>query len=337
MKYFKNKKFIFSALIFLIGGLFIFYFYVFEEKSFEPKKEREIYQIVNFHEHIESINEAEKLLPIMEENNISKTILLGSPNYTLYLKNDMGFEEYEKNNQEILKIAKKYPEKFIAFPTLNPLDKDNLERLQNYIIQGAKGLKLYYGHGSSHGKGPFHVISLDDPRMDSVFEYCQKEGIPVMFHINMEKYYEEFVSLMDNFPNLKIIVPHFMLSMWNEKRLERMESLFEKYPNLYTDISLGRPKFLTDGLKHISKTPELYQNFIIKHRDRFLFGTDMVITQAKFKSGFPISENFKVYRDFLEKKQYQEPFSKEYLNGLYLDKETLKIIYEINPPKIILK
>ncbi len=335
MKNLKSKKFILLIITFLIGISAVFNYFFFKERKFEIEETKKIEKIFNFHEHIESLNEAKKLLKIMKENNISKTVLLGSPNYTLYLAKNMGFEEYEKNNLEIIEIAKKYPDKFVAFPTLNPLDQNNLEKFKNYLNLGAKGLKLYYGHGGSHGKGPFHVISLDDSRMDPVFEFCQKEGLPIMFHINLPKYYKEFVPLMEKFPELTIIVPHFMLSMWNEERLKRMENLFEKYPNFYTDISLGRPKFLTDGLKHISENPELYRNFIIKHRDRFLFGTDMVVTEAKFQTGFPISENIRVYRDFLEKKQYQEPFSGEYLNGLYLDEETLKIIYEINPLKLL--
>lgn len=336
MKHFKNKKTNSFILIFLIGGLFVFGYNFSKEKSFKLE-EREIFQIVNFHEHIESINEAKKLLKIMNENNISKTVLLGSPNYTLYLEKNMGFEEYEKNNLEIIKIAKTYPERFIAFPALNPLDENNLEKLKDYLQRGARGLKLYYGHGGSHGKGFFHVIPLDDPRMDSVFEYCQKNGIPIVFHINMGKYYEEFISLMNKFPNLKIIVAHFMLSMWDEERLTKMEKLFEKYPNLYTDISLGRQKFLVDGFKHISKNPELYRNFIIKHKNRFLFGTDIVVTEVKLKSKFPVSENTRVYRDFLEKRKYKMFSTNEYLNGLDLNKETLKIIYEINPTKIMSK
>lgn len=292
-------------------------------------------KIINFHEHIESTNEARQLIKIMEKGNMTKVVLLGSPNYTLYLAKNMGFEEYDKNNQEILDIAKRYPDRFVPFVTLNPLDEDNLSRFKDYISQGAMGLKLYYGSGENHGKGPFHVINIDDPRMDSVFEYIQKKRMPIVFHINLNKYYPEFVSLMEKFPNLKIIVPHFMLSMRTEEGLTRVEKLFEQYPNLYTDISFGRPKFLTDGLAHISENPELYRNFIIKNKERFLFGTDMVITKEKFNSGFPISENIKVYQDFLEKKRYQELFSGKEINGLYLDKETLRIIYQINPLRLL--
>lgn len=292
--------------------------------------------LINFHEHIESQKEAEKLLKIMDKLRIKKTILLGSPNYTLYLKKDMGFEKYHENNLEIIAIANKYPKRFSAFVTLNPLDDDNLVKLKAYLSLGAKGVKLYYGHGGRHGKGPFHVMRLDDVRMYDVFRYCEEKKIPILFHVNMNKYYNEFLSLMDKFPHLLLIVPHFMLSMWNEKRLKRMQYLFQRYPNLYTDISFGRPKYLLAGFRRMSSNIKLYRDFIIKHRKRFLFGTDIVITRAKFEQGFPVSAVIKAYRDFLEKEEFSLPFTeREKFNGLKLDYVTLKYIYIINPNKIL--
>lgn len=158
------------------------------------------FQIVDIHEHIESFEQAVPFLRAMDENSIKKTVLVASPDYTLYLRSYMGFENYHRNNQEVLRIAESFPDRFDALVTLNPLDENNLEKLKFYLKRGAKGLKLYYGHAGSHGKGPFHSVPLDYPGMLPVFEYCQRNNVPILFHINMNKYYQEFLRLMKRFP-----------------------------------------------------------------------------------------------------------------------------------------
>lgn len=306
------------------------------------------WKIINFHEHIESMSESADLLNTMKKNGNFKCVLLGSPNYTIFGGNDDGFYGYERNNLEILNIAKKYPDKFIAFPTLNPLDDGNLEKLKWYISQGARGMKLYYGF-----TGPWHTTRIDSPRMDSVFEYCQKEEIPIMFHISMMVFYGEFTSLMEKFPKLKVIIPHFMLLLYDKEGLSKMEDLFKKYQNLYADVSFGQLKFLISGFINISNNFKVFRDFIIKYKERFLFGTDTVVTGFKLRSGFPFTENIKIYRDFLEKNKFifpdfftqnlenletLKPIAKDKLfDGLNLDEETLRNIYEINPSKVLTK
>lgn len=312
--------FILAIILVVIGVSFFGY-----------KTDIDSYQIINAHEHIESMAEAEKLLSVMDRCGIDKTVLLGSPLFTLTLDPEHGFEKYKQNNEEIIKIKNRYPTRFFAFVTLNPEDKNNLELLKYYIKKGADGVKLYYGHGGKHGKGPFHTMRLDDPRMFDVFEYCEEKKIPIVFHVNLNKYDIQLFNLMEKFPDLHINIPHFMLSMWTPPRIARMEEFFKRYPNLYTDISLGRPKFLIDGFKHMSLHPKRYREFFRRNADRILFGTDMVVTAYKFKQDDFIYDVIKGYRDVLEKDKLRIfLIPGEELDGMGLSTRILKKIYETN-------
>ncbi len=280
--------------------------------------------IINMHEHIQSIGEGDKLIEAMDKNNISVTVLLGSPRQTLYFKG--GFSGYDENNEELLKIAEAYPGRFIIYPTINPLDKDKLEKFKKYIEKGATGLKLYTGHTL------FYNVSLDNPTMDEIYEYCEDNGIPIMFHVNPYYYQDEFENFLKKYPNLRVICPHFCLSSIND---ERLRYLLDTYPNLYSDISFGFDPYAEDGFKRVSKNPEKFRDIFEKYQDRFLLGTDNVITNHPKKDTEWISNFLKCYRDMLEKENYNCFLINETLNGLNLDKKILKKIYEDNPKKFL--
>ena len=158
------------------------------------------YKVIDIHEHVVDEERAVMLLEGMDKLGIQRACLMGTSWYTFTLDDQFGFERYHENNLLIIGLKNKYPERFCAFPTLDPEAEGNLERLQDYVAKGADGLKLYLGHGAAHGKGPFHSMPLDDPRMLPIYEYCQRTQLPILFHINLIKYYDEFVRVMEQFP-----------------------------------------------------------------------------------------------------------------------------------------
>lgn len=279
------------------------------------------FEIINAHEHFQSQNEVPKFLKAMKQNGVVKTVILGSPEATI-LTGRQGFFGEEKYNEEVLKIANDYPENFIAFPTINVKDPQKLEKLKDYLQRGGKGLKLYGGHSL------FHDLPLDDAAMMPVYHYCEQNQVPILFHVNAGKFQEEFETVLKKFPRIKIICPHFCLSTI---AVDRFEHLMDTYPHLYTDLSFGYIDFLKAGLLRISKDPEKYRNLIIKYQDRIFFGTDMVVTNAKYKTVEWLSGVTRAYRDMLEKEQYSffgtGPVT---LRGLHLDRPVLEKIYRKN-------
>jgi len=293
-------------------------------------EEREQITIINAHEHIQSLAQAEKFLESMDKANISKTFLLGSPKATIY--GGQGFEDPDSNNAEILNIIHEYPDRFEALCTIDPRDIDKLEKLQDCVREGSKGLKLYSGHYAMFYK---YLGPLNTTEMDEIYSYCEKNNIPILFHINLgkENLLGEFEDILKRYPDLIINCPHFCLS---SIKISRLRYLFDNYPNVYTDVSFGY--FVEDGLKRISNNASMYHDFIIKYRNRFMFGTDMVVTANKRKTAEWIYNLTMCYRDMLEKSNYQCVVAPDFsgnFNGLNLDKDTLKIIYEDVPKEFL--
>lgn len=279
------------------------------------------FQIINAHEHFQSYNNVPKFLEAMRQNDVVKTVIVGSPEATI-LTGRQGFFGEEKYNEEVLKIAGDYPENFIAFPTINVKDPQKLEKLKDYLSRGGKGLKLYSGHSL------FHELPLDDESMMSVYQYCEENQVPILFHVNAGRFQEEFEDVLKKFPRIKIICPHFCLSTI---AIDRFEYLMDTYPRLYTDLSFGYIDFLKAGLLRISQNPEKLRRAIIKYQDRILFGTDMVVTSAKYKTAEWLSGVTRAYRDMLEKEQYSfSGTGPVTLRGLHLDRAVLEKIYRTN-------
>ena len=289
-----------------------------------PPASKTPYAIVNVHEHIQSPAEAPKLLEAMDAAGIAHTVLVGSPKETIVGKG--GFVEYDENNARVLTIQSTYPERFSAFVTVNPRDPDKLRKFEGYLRAGAKGLKLYSGHSN------FYDLPLTDASMEPVYASLEQRRIPVLWHVNLGKFGGEFNAVLARHPRLIVILPHLGLS---SIKLERLESLMDRYPALYTDLSFGYDPFLIAALQRISRNPAKYRQFIARYRDRVLFGTDMVVTKHKRKSAAWLAGVMQCYRGMLEAARYRCALINEELNGLALDAETLRQIYEINPGRVL--
>jgi len=309
---------------------------------------RASFNIIDAQEHIQSLKNVPLILKYMKDCQIEKMILLGTPDYTFYLNLKYGFTGIDENNEEIIKISKEYPDNFIALCTIDPFDKDKLEKLKKYMAGGAKGLTLWNGHGFFHDH--FLNLPLDDPGMMEIYKYCEEEKIPILYHINSSRpYFKQFEKILKTFPNLVVLAPHFVLTSRNLNFLTR---LLDDYPNLYTDVSFGHPDFQVAGFERISNNIENFRKFVQKYRDRITFGTDIVITTHQSKSRTYLDNITLSYYDMLEKEEFTLPSelfkkmssksrkkvdSNKVYKGLHLDDETLRMIYHDNAERIFWK
>ena len=299
-------------------------------------------RIVDVHEHIQSMNQVPIMLGAMDAVGIGKVALMGSSWFTMTLNPSVGFTRYDEINEELIKIVEKYPDRFEAWPTINPKDPEKLKKFQDLVQRGAKGLKLYIGHGFVIKKTNtymFHTLAMDDPEMLPVYQYCQENFIPVCLHVNPSPktpgFAEEFVAVLNQFPDLKVICPHWMLSSIMESRLEE---LLDTYPNLYTDVSFGHDDFMIPGLRRISKPgtakkpdPDRYRRLFTKYPTRFMFSTDIVLNDEPAKDVKWVSERFQTYIDMLTQDSYTTPLiPKEQLRGLALSSSQLERVFYKN-------
>ena len=285
-------------------------------------------KIINGHEHVESRNELPKFFEAMDQTNIEKSVILASPLYT-YRLGSAGFTDYKENNEEVLAMAKMHPDRLIPFVVVYPDDEDAPEQLLRHLENGAKGVKLYAGHGASHGMGPFHTMDLNDPRLKKIYSILEEREIPVLYHVNYNKYADEFEAVLTEHPRMKVLCPHFCLTL---KFHSRLRSLLERYPNLWTDVSFGYIQFQAEGFRRISKKPKSIRKLVQDFPDRFIYGTDLVITAHAPKTIEWMQINNDSYRDMLERSEYSFYGLKGNgpLKGLALAREHLQGIYRDN-------
>jgi len=290
--------------------------------------------IIDVHEHLQTEQDAKRLLKAMDMLSISRCCLIASSHYTFTLNDKYGFERFKENNELLIQLRNRYPDRFSAFITIDPEDKGNLTLVQDYVKRGADGIKLYLGHGAGTGKGPFHSMPLDDPRMLPIYKWAEQIQLPLLFHVNLIKYYDEFIRVMEANPLLKVCIPHFGLHKNTEKRLTRLASIFSRYPNVYTDISFGHEDFHIEGFETLSKWRTRSKEFIDKHADRIMFGTDMVLEKTKTREY--IENTLRSYMQWIENKDFCFFYKPDYpMWGLHLSEESLRKIYWHTPRKFL--
>ncbi len=307
------------SLIFLLTSCTV------KEKVISSLPPNRLENITDAHLHVQSVRQAPSLIKAMDASGIFRTVIVGSPDATIYRSRN-GYKGYRRNNEQVLEIARKYPGRFIPLTAVDPQEEYRLELLKGYVRRGARGIKLYSGHSS------FYNSELDAPDMYEVYGYAQEKGLPIVFHVNSGRlrYLREFEQVLKDFPRMTVICPHFCLS---SIKLSRLERLLNKYPNLYTDISFG--DYLAAGLRRISRRPQKYREFMSRYRDRILFATDIVATDNPAKDVRYLSATQLAYRSMLEKEVYFYPYLPgEKLRGLVLKEEVLKKIYVENASKL---
>jgi len=224
----------------------------------------------------------EELVGIMDNLGVSKGCLLPlvSPECSICYT----------TTEEMIAVARDYPNRFIPFCNIDPRVDGNSPRtdlrryLEFFIAAGCKGL------GEVTCNLPF-----DDPRVVNLFDACQACKLPVTIHIAPEQ--GGYYGLVDapGLPGLENTLKHFpdckilghSQPFWAEMSTDfgpagrngyprgpvlpggRLPQLFERYPNLYGDLSAG------SGFNAINRDPEFGYAFLERYRERLFFALDI--------------------------------------------------------------
>ena len=255
----------------------------------------------------------------------------------------------------------KYPDRFEVWcgfdytgydkPGFGPAAVKELERCYK---AGARGV----GELGDKGKGLFYCrptkawgMHLDDPRMDPLLEKCAELGMPVNIHVadpywmylpmdatndglmNAYKWrldnqpgivgHEGMVNILERavkrHPNTTFVACHFANCSYD---LDKLGRLFDKYPNLYADISARYAE--------TAAVPRAAARFYEKYQDRLVYGTDMRFNMRMYRLTFRILESEDEHFYALDTFGYHWP-----LYGFGLDDKVLKHVYRDNALKII--
>lgn len=323
MKSIKSKKnfglVIFYSLVFF-GLINLFYFF----PDFQNDLSSEGYKKIDFHQHIYSSADVQDYLEVMELFNIEKGVMLS-------LRSVDNNDVYKQSNEFILQLHRDYPDRIIAYTTIEEEDENSLEVFRETVEEGSQGLKLIGWHSIYIRKYNF---SLTDKKMYRLYEFSEENKIPIMAHIKLsasEKYYEDLLKISSDFPDLKIILAHGGLDLNN---LQKLDPLLGENPNLYIDFSFYgtyyKPWFRSVGEHYYE-----FRNLIIKYPDQVLWGTD-VYPSGKRGYDYMVSA-IDCSIKLVEELSFTCPGfeDNETLTGLNLPPEVLKKIYYDNAIELL--
>ncbi len=204
------------------------------------------------------------------------------------------------------------------------------------------------GGGGSGPRGGTAKTGLhpDDPRMDPIWQKCADLGMPVNLHMS-DPYWSYLPQdrhndgLMNGFswrlddkpgilghdgliqslegtlkrhPKTVFIACHLANLDYD---LTRLGGMFDRYPNLYADISAR--------FAETAAIPRFATKFLMKYGHRVSYGTDMPYTQGIFSTTFRIMESLDEHfyeNDLFFNFDYHWP-----LHGFGLPDDTLRKIY----------
>lgn len=280
---------------------------------------------VDMHEHYRTGGNLSAFFEAAGKFGVSRTVFVP----TGFGPDNRGYKSYQK---WLVKYAQKiFPKKIIAFCTVDEQDPKAADIFEDCLKQGGKGLKLLGGHPN------FYDEPLDSENMYRVYRVAEKYKVPVLIHgsiINIPQIKSQLERVYADFPNVTFIHAHYCSAIFKGINLDQCAELLDAYPNLYIDLSMGGGiaryhRYLRQDLNRI-------KDFVVKYQDRILFGSDIILDDADYKTADWIYSRMKCDIDLHQKEEYVCDFGEKdrMHQGFNLDKEVLRKLYWKNPAKV---
>lgn len=310
----------------------------------------DVHQHVNDAARIEGHMSPEELVARMDKLNI-KTIVI--------LTGMWG----DKLQHVIDEMVKPYPGRFLVFTQIDwsRIDDPNFSQemvaqLDDAVRRGARGLKVLKDLGLGVRDKSGKLITVDDLRLDPIWEECGKLGIPVSIHVtdpeaffyptdgNNERY-EELTEHPDwsfygpKFPSKQAILdarnrvfarhPHttfvaLHVGNWPEN-LDYVGDVLDKYPNTYVEFGAREAE--------LGRQPRRSREFFLKYQDRIMFGTDNGPEEGMYQNYFRWLETADEYFEY-----WGYPGQGRWMiYGMALPDDVLEKVYHLNADKLFSK
>lgn len=317
--------------------------------------EKPLYPVVDMHNHLGggkarlTPDTVKRYLTEMDEAGVRTVVNL-----------DGGWGDRLKETLSALDEA--HPGRFLTYALINfdGIDDSNwgereAARLEESFKAGAKGLKFHKSLGLAYRYKDGTLMTVDDPKLDAVWETCAKHNRPVVIHIAdpaafftpLDRFNERWHELNQHpdwlfygakFPKRqdlldqlhRVIAKHPKTTFINTHFGNNAEDLasvadkLDKYPNMYVDFDAR--------ISELGRQPYAARKFFIKYQDRILFGTDTT----------PRRDAYRIYYRFLETEdEYFDCSASHHLQGfwniygIHLPPEVLDKIYRKNAERIL--
>lgn len=283
------------------------------------------YGKIDMHEHYRAGGNVEKFLNAAGSLGISKIVFVP----TGFGPDNRGYKVHQ--NFLIKYIKKLYPEKVIAFCTIDESDLRAAEIFEECLKDGGEGLKLLGGHPS------FYEEPLDSENMYKVYEIAAEYQVPILVHgsiINVSQTKAQLERVYSDFADVTFIHAHYCSAIFRGINLDQCAELLDKYSNLYIDLSMGGG--IKRYHKYLGQDLEKIKNFILTYQDRILFGSDIILDNSAYKNLDWLYQRIRCDIDLHQQKEYTCPFGEKDIlhQGFDLDQSVLKKLYFENPKKI---
>ena len=253
-----------------------------------------------------------------------------------------------------------YPGRFVVFsqPDWSKIDEPSfselmVKQLDDAVRRGSRGYKILKELGLGIKDKTGKLITVDDARMDPVWEECGRLGIPVAIHIGdpeaffhpidaeNERYeelnehpdwsfygpqfpsFEELLAARNRMfakhPNTTFIVLH--AGNWPEN-LDNVAEMMDRLPN--TVIEFGARE------AELGRQPRRARKLFMDYQDRVMFGTDNTPDADMYQNNFRWLETDDEAFDY-----WGSPSQGRWtISGLNLPDTVLEKIYHQNAEKI---
>lgn len=256
-------------------------------------------------------------------------------------------------------VKANYPKRFIVFANIDfdGIGKEGwteraVKELERDVKQGANGLKIFKDLGFSVKDNKGQRVTVDDPRLDAIWEKAGQLHIPVLIHTADPKPFwdpvdeknerwleitthpgrkrgpndpapwetliEEQHHMFKKHPNTTFIAAHFG---WYANDLSKLSSLLDEMPNV--NVEFGAV------IAELGRQPKAARKFFERYQDRILFGKDSWVP-----------DEYATYFRVLETEDEYFPYHKKYhafwrMYGMGLPDEILKKVYYKNALRIV--
>jgi predicted TIM-barrel fold metal-dependent hydrolase len=283
-----------------------------------------LYGKIDMHEHYWFTGNIDLFLKALGCLGISKVVLVptGNPPDNKYYGIYWAF---------LMMWARHYPDQIIPFCTIDEADPHAAELVEQYILEGAKGIKLIGGHPD------YYDEPLNSENMYKVYQKAAEYHVPVLLHgslINIPELQDQLDQVFSDFPEVTFILAHYGNTLMRGIHLDVIAGLLDKHPNLYTDLSMGSG--ITAYHQYLKQDLETIRNFVIEYQDRILFGADLILSISTNDFDW-LYQRVKCEIDLCQKAEftYELGSSDEVHQGFNLDREILRKLYYENPKRVL--
>jgi len=248
-------------------------------------------RIIDIHQHQHYHSWTDEEMMIHQRNmGVSTTILLPAGTSVKRPSTHDGFsnglEAKAGGNQACYDFAIQHPKEYRFGVNEVPDLEGAPEEIEKWLKKGAVVIgELKFG------------VDCDSIEMQKIYKLAEAYGVPVLMHWQTEKYnygFDRFYKMLEQFPKVNFI--GHAVTWWanidknNKDQLVHYpkgpvtaggltDRYLSDYPNMYGDLSAG------SGLNAFTRDEEHGKQFLKKHEDKLLFGSDCADHSGFAKDG----------------------------------------------------